>query len=373
MTDELLPVEALERLSRQDGVDVRPILLRVLTDLFIQKPHHAPEELVRYEELALQLLDVVGVETRAVVARKLAGDPHAPQAVIARLLKDDVSVAGPILARSDKVSRHHLLTIALDGGVVEASAVAQRADIDADMARILAHHRDERVVETLIANPALQPTPQTLATLVRRAHSAPVLAAAMLRRSDFDPAALSPLYLAAGPEQRGQIREAIAARPGRAARAGRMTDQADAAMVEAAVASGDHALMAEALSVALGVSLNAAATLAAEPSGEAFVFMLRGLGVERDQIARALLLAQPEIARSVNRFFDLVELAETTPRGVALELVGALAGLQAPSQTAKHEPLFDPSGAPERAGAARSAARVRRAPTRTSEPNRGRG
>ncbi|MFD1332642.1 DUF2336 domain-containing protein, partial [Methylopila musalis] len=169
MSDDLLPVEALQRLSRQDGVDIRPTLLRVLTDLFVQKPHHAPEELARYEELALQLLSVVGADTRAVVARKLADDERAPDAVIRRLLDDEFEVAAPILSRSAKAPRHLLLAIALEGGGLEARALAGRPDVDPDMVRLLAHHRDDRVLEALIANPAVTPSDRTLAALTQRA------------------------------------------------------------------------------------------------------------------------------------------------------------------------------------------------------------
>lgn len=359
MSDDLLPVEALQRLSRQDGVDIRPTLLRVLTDLFVQKPHHAPEELARYEELALQLLSVVGADTRAVVARKLADDERAPDAVIRRLLDDEFEVAAPILSRSVKAPRHLLLAIALEGGGLEASAVAGRPDIDPDMVRLLAHHRDDRVLEALIANPAVTPSDRTLAALVQRALNRAPLAAALLARDDLDPAALAPLYLLAGPDRRAAIREALGARPPRAlaARAGRAVDSADLAMVESAADSGSRELMAETLADALGLSPAAVATLVAEPSGEGFVMLLRAVGLDRDAIARAVLVTQPEIAQSVPRFFQLVEIAETTSRGAAQELAAALAGQPvAGAPVARHEPLFDPSGAVERAGAARPAA-----------------
>lgn len=375
MSVELLPVEALERLSRQEGVDVRPILLRVLTDLFVQKAHHAPEEIQRYQELALPLLDVVDVDTRVVVARKLAEDERAPDAVLRRLLDDEFSVAAPIIARSVKAPRQMLLSLAFDGDALQACAVARRPDIDNDMIRILAHHPDDRVLETLAANAAVAPGEQTLAALVRRAIASPSLAAALLQRRDVDMAALSPLYLAADPEQRGAIRLALGARPPRPS-AGlriRSIDAADIGMVEAATESGARSLMAEALGDVLGVAPAAAAMLAAEPSGEPFVLMLRAVGVERDQIARALLIGQPEIAQSVQRFFELVDIAEATPRAVASELIAALLGQEHAAPQARHEPLFDPSGVSERSGAARAVPGHRRPMARPGETVRQRG
>ncbi|GLK55910.1 uncharacterized protein (DUF2336 family) [Methylopila capsulata] len=376
MSDDLLPIETLERLSRQEGVDVRPTLVRVLTDLYVQKAHHAPEETARYEELALQLLDVVDAETRTIVARKLAEDDRAPASLIARLLDDAPEVAAPIIARFPRVPRTLLLSLALDGGVLEACAVARRSDVDGDMVRLLAHHPDDLVLETLVANPAATPSDATLAALVARALGAPTLAAALLRREDYDRAALAPLYLMANPEQRVAIRAALSERPSRpplGVRSLRTSDLVDAAILEAAAQSGSQRLVAEAIADALGLTPAVAAQLTAEPSGEPFVLMLRAVGLDRDAIARALLVAQPEIAQSVPRFFDLVEIADATPRAAAVELVAAITGVESATVAPRHEPMFDPSGTPERAGQIRSAPRLRRPViARTKESGRSR-
>ena len=65
-------LEGLDSLARRDGVDIRPTLVRVLTDLYVQKPAHTAEEERHYTELALRLIDSVDLTTRATVARKIA-------------------------------------------------------------------------------------------------------------------------------------------------------------------------------------------------------------------------------------------------------------------------------------------------------------
>ena len=50
---------------------MRPTLLRVLTDLYVQKLTHTPDEERHYTELALRLLDAVDVPTRVAVAERL--------------------------------------------------------------------------------------------------------------------------------------------------------------------------------------------------------------------------------------------------------------------------------------------------------------
>jgi hypothetical protein len=79
------PLDGLVDLACRDGVDVRPTLLRVLTDLYVQKPTHSDDETIQYVELALGLIDAVDAPTRAAVAASLSAYPAAPAAVLERL------------------------------------------------------------------------------------------------------------------------------------------------------------------------------------------------------------------------------------------------------------------------------------------------
>lgn len=79
------PIDSLVDLACRDGVDVRPTLLRVITDLYVQKPSHSDNETTQYVELALGLIDAVDEPTRAVVAATLSRYPSAPEAVVNKL------------------------------------------------------------------------------------------------------------------------------------------------------------------------------------------------------------------------------------------------------------------------------------------------
>jgi hypothetical protein len=79
------PLDSLVDLACRDGVDIRPTLLRVLTDLYVQKPIHSAEEETQYVELARGLIDVVDATTLALVADKLSAYPAAPAAILGRL------------------------------------------------------------------------------------------------------------------------------------------------------------------------------------------------------------------------------------------------------------------------------------------------
>lgn len=75
------PLDGLVDLACRDGVDIRPTLLRVLTDLFVQKPVHSAAEEAQYVELALGLIEAVDAPTRAAVAASLAHYPAAPEVI----------------------------------------------------------------------------------------------------------------------------------------------------------------------------------------------------------------------------------------------------------------------------------------------------
>jgi hypothetical protein len=78
-------VDALLDLACREGVDVRPTLVRVLTDLYVQKPSHTADEETQYVELALGLIQTVDAATRAAVAASLRSYPAAPAAILAKL------------------------------------------------------------------------------------------------------------------------------------------------------------------------------------------------------------------------------------------------------------------------------------------------
>jgi hypothetical protein len=78
-------VQGLFDLACRSGVDIRPTLLRVLTDLYVQKPVHSAEEKAEYTELAGRLLDHVDDATRNAIASRLTGHPDTPPVIAARL------------------------------------------------------------------------------------------------------------------------------------------------------------------------------------------------------------------------------------------------------------------------------------------------
>jgi hypothetical protein len=85
-TPPLFPgFDGLMMLSRREGVDIRPTLLRVLTDLYVQANAHSGDEERQFVELTSRLIDEVDDATRASVRARLAIYPGTPAEVLRKL------------------------------------------------------------------------------------------------------------------------------------------------------------------------------------------------------------------------------------------------------------------------------------------------
>jgi hypothetical protein len=85
-TPPLFPgFDGLMTLSRREGVDIRPTLLRVLTDLYVQANAHTSEEERQFVELTSRLIDEVDDATRSAIRARLAVYPGTPAEILKKL------------------------------------------------------------------------------------------------------------------------------------------------------------------------------------------------------------------------------------------------------------------------------------------------
>jgi hypothetical protein len=118
-------LEGLFNLNQQ-GIDIRPTLLRVITDQYLQTSVHTPDEERQFTELAMRLLDETEIATRAVVAKRLAPHSYAPRPIILQLARDVLEVAEPVLLQSPCLTPEDLSAIAAERGASCAQVIARR-------------------------------------------------------------------------------------------------------------------------------------------------------------------------------------------------------------------------------------------------------
>jgi hypothetical protein len=116
-------LEGLLDLVDGNAADMCARLLRTLTDLYLQRPTHTPEDEHYYTELALRLIDAAALSERAALAARLAFHPSAPRPVLERLARDAIEAAGPILAHSPHLRWPERESIAEEPTGIDAESI----------------------------------------------------------------------------------------------------------------------------------------------------------------------------------------------------------------------------------------------------------
>jgi hypothetical protein len=128
------PLDGLVDLACRDGVEIRPILLRVLTDLYVQKPSHTAEEEAQYVELALRLIETADAATRSAVFAKLSNYANAPVAVLRRLIEaasgpDAASAVEPAPAKESPVHEPDLAELFFAADKIERRIILLNLEV----------------------------------------------------------------------------------------------------------------------------------------------------------------------------------------------------------------------------------------------------
>jgi Uncharacterised protein conserved in bacteria (DUF2336) len=281
--------DGLMTLSRREGVDIRPTLLRVLTDLYVQTRAHSDDEARQFVELACRLIDQVDDATRAAVRARLAIYPATPPAVLKKLgLKpanpeQRVAIASPIPAPADPAPPF------------EAPTEAQL-----------------RMASTL----SLQPK---------------------------DAAEINDMFFGASASERALILHNLADTPLRAS--ARIPDARAARAIEtlemAAFAADIENFTLE-LGEALILPARIAAQVVGDPSGEPLACAVRALNMPGAVFQRVLLFLDPAFGSSVTTVYRLSRLYDRLSERSALIMLAAWRGSTMAVARAKYRPgLYD--------------------------------
>jgi hypothetical protein len=251
-----------------DGIDMRPTLLRVLTDLYLQRPTHTPDDERHFTELALRLIDATEVSARAALARRLADYPAAPRAVIERLACDVIEVAAPVL-------KHPCLTGA------DREAIAQLCG--------------EAHAEILAALPPAAPPPPPPAR--------PLPPDAWAEADE-----LAELFYAAGTPERRLILINLEYSALTPAHPPVGMQRADVWRLESAVLQHNAETVVRELERALSISRAQARRIIDDELGEPIVVAAKAMNLPADVLQRMLLFMNPRVGESVDRVYELAEL-----------------------------------------------------------------
>jgi len=339
---EMFPkLEGLDSLARRDGVDIRPTLVRVLTDLYVQKETHTSEEERHYTELVLRLIDSVDVAARIAVSRKIAGYRAAPPAVARRLARDAIEVAEPILTLCDVLTKGDHDAIVRDFGAAHEAAILSRRQKPAQpqpfgkAARTAPLARAEARPETRTTTPEIG-----MAELFFSADSA---ARRTLLMSLGDADAEMP--------QTVQPLETIRA-------------------LEQAALARDNAGFARLLEGALGLTPAQAERIVQDKSGEPLLVAAKALAMPPVTLQRILMFIDPAIGESVQHFFDLAGFYERLSMDAAHKVIASLRGREVEQRARPSKPAHRPMYYDDETRGRRGAATRRTGTSETQAPAR---
>jgi hypothetical protein len=302
------------------GVDMRPTLLRVLTDLYMQKLSHTPDEERHYTELALRLLDGVDAATRAAVAARLARHLSPPLRVIQSLVNDLPEIAAPLRAHPLLRNPNPVEVTAPQPSIIgsDGPAPGEAEGEDAEIA-----HRPRAVDSTTASE-------------------------------------LSELFFTADATERGLIlRNLDIVAPLLAGLPAVSHDAALGKRLEAAALSRKREEFARILAQSLHIPREQARRISRDNLGEPIVVAAKALRVTRDVVYRILMFINPDIGHSVERVHALATLYDEMSHAAAEGMVAIWQSLTAEEHAAKHQPLLWNDDTRLRA---RPAAAVRHAP-----------
>jgi uncharacterized protein (DUF2336 family) len=346
-------LSSLAALARDGSVDIRPVLLRVRTDLFLAAPSRSRDLMESFAALATALIPSVDVDTLATIARKLAPHPETPMAIIEALLSCGGEIAEIVLALSPHIPRYALTRIADEGSVSLLLALAARKGLDGLLMEQLVERNLAMVDERLARNTAAPLSAVALDTLLRRARADRLLASALSRRADLTGADKASLFAHADQDGRCVIIQDLSRLAELAARQRfrRQLLETDAAILVAAAGAGDRAGFITTLAVLLNTGTPQASALVNEPTGEVMALALVSVGMTRQDCERVFLTLDRRIARSVERVFALSDLMRRVKQPVATRIIDAILGRT--SRLAERStliPAMAPSGTPARPG-----------------------
>jgi uncharacterized protein (DUF2336 family) len=182
-------IEELEQALTVGSSQQRAETLRRITDLFIVSAGDLNEQVTQiFDDVMAMLTEAIETKVRAQLSERLAPIANAPFNVIQRLARDDeITVAGPVLAQSPRLSPLDLVDIAETKSQAHLLAISGRELVDATVTDVLVQRGDDSVVRNVVANPGASFSDHGFGTIVRRANDDEAISDRLVQRSDIPP------------------------------------------------------------------------------------------------------------------------------------------------------------------------------------------
>ena len=194
MSTQLALITELDRAVAHSSAQHRGEMLLKITDLFIsESARYSDEEIELFDDVITRLAIEIEVSVRSLLASRLAPVAKAPLKIIRMLASDDeIRVAYPILAESDRLDEATLVQNARNQSQEHLLAISRRKSLGEVVTDVLVERGNKQVVLNTAKNPGARFSRLGFFRLVKRSDGDDLLTACVGARPDLP----RPLFLA---------------------------------------------------------------------------------------------------------------------------------------------------------------------------------
>jgi uncharacterized protein (DUF2336 family) len=180
-------IPELEDALKSGSPDRRVAALRRMTDLFLNESDRLNEQQVGvFDDVLVHLIQHIETKALAQLSQCLAPVDNAPIEVIRRLSRhDEITVAGPVLTHSKRLSEHDLIDVAKSKSQAHLFAISGRAYIPETVTDILFERGDLKVHNGLATNSGARFSESGFIALVKNSENDETLAEKLGLRLDI--------------------------------------------------------------------------------------------------------------------------------------------------------------------------------------------
>ena len=200
------PLLELISLAHEPSSQRRRELLRRVTDLFLSAPARAPTEAQAFDAVFCTLAKEVELEVRAELSARFSDAPSAPTELAARLARDCIEVALPILSNARLLGEADLLDIARTRGQEHLRVVSGRPGLSEAVSEVIVERGDDETLGVLVRNETARLSRRASERVVERAAANPDLHAAVVGRASLPLDLVNEMYLVVEASLRDRIR-----------------------------------------------------------------------------------------------------------------------------------------------------------------------
>jgi uncharacterized protein (DUF2336 family) len=200
------PLQDLIALAHEPSSRRRRELLRRVTDLFLADGAPRPDsETQAFDGVFCHLATEMETEVRAEFSARFGDAATCPPALAAKLARDCIEVALPILNNANLLTEADLLDVARTQGQAHLRAVSARPGLSEAVSDVIVERGDDETLDVLARNDAAVLSRQASEKVVERANANPALHAAVVGRKTLPLDLLNEMYFVVEARLRARI------------------------------------------------------------------------------------------------------------------------------------------------------------------------